>query len=215
MHVDSSIFTYRRGVAQVDSQMHEMPGEFRACAVRELRQSSDKVDTLLLLALLCSTVASLSPFFMTPFTHGRLSLRASPLESRDGLGFVTYLSDVQDLSGEKMKRMFGWGGLDLVSRAAQALAPHLQKCRALLQPAGKSNDSIFKFAVLVDVAKPGFTVSQLIDGHETDPDTATCLRDRINGLEIADFANLRAAEPKSYKLHLGVQLAHGSDGGSP
>ncbi|MEY3901490.1 MAG: hypothetical protein RL189_796 [Pseudomonadota bacterium] len=173
------------------------------------------MGTLLLFALLCLTTAVLSPFFMTPFSYSQVRMRASPLETRDGLGFVTYLSDVQDMSGERMKRMFGWGGLDLVSRAAQALAPHLQKCRALIQPAGKSNDAIFKFSVLVDVAKPGFTVSQLLEGHEADPDTATCLRDRINGLEIADFAQLRAAEPKNYKLHLGVQLAHGSDGGSP
>lgn len=173
------------------------------------------MGTLLLFALLCLTAAVLSPFFMTPFSYSQVRMRASPLETRDGLGFVTYLSDVQDMSGERMKRMFGWGGLDLISRAAQALAPHLQKCRALIQTAGKSNDAIFKFAVLVDVAKPGFTVSQLLEGHEDDSDTATCLRDRINGLEIADFAQLRAAEPKNYRLHLGVQLAHGSDGGSP
>jgi len=73
----------------------------------------------------------------------------------------------------------------------------------------------FRFDVKIDVKKPGFVVHGLLNGQEDEPEMATCLRDTINTLAIADFAALREVPPKSYKLRLGVALAHGADGGVP
>jgi hypothetical protein len=154
-----------------------------------------------------------TPFFSKPFLSSTPALRAVSLDGAEAMGFVTFMDVLEENSGNQMKDVFGWGGLDLVSRASQALAPHLQACRAQLQgpPAGLS----FRFDVKVDVNKPGFTVSGLLDGAEREPAMATCLRDKINSLAIADFKTLRSAAPKSYKLRLGVQMAHGADGGAP
>ena len=63
--------------------------------------------------------------------------------------------------------------------------------------------------------RPGFVVHGLMDGSESEPDVASCLRDKINSLVIKEFGQLRAAAPKSYKLYLAVRMSHGSDGSNP
>lgn len=215
MELESTVFARLRSRLSLQDECQDIPEEYKLCTVRALRQMPDLADRIFTFALICTAAAAFLPFFMTPFSKSVFRMRASPLEGQEGLGFVTFLGDVEDLSGAKTKDMFGWGGLDLVYRAGQALAPQLQSCRANLRSTQPSPGFAFRFDAKVDVAKPGFVITGLIDGQDVEPEVATCLRDKINSLQIADFANLRAASPKSYKLRLGVQLAHGSDGGAP
>lgn len=170
--------------------------------------------SLLTWASVVFTFGALIPFFSKPFFHSPVALRATSLEGGEALGFVTFMESFEETSGSKMKDVFGWGALDLVSRASEALAPHLQACRARLENEAGGKLS-FRFDVKVEVAKPGFVVNGLLEGADREPAMAACLRDKINNLKIGDFAHLRSAPPKSYKLRLGVQMAHGADGGAP
>ncbi|MFZ9519515.1 MAG: hypothetical protein ACO3A4_03465 [Silvanigrellaceae bacterium] len=215
MELESKVFAVERSTRQDEDDFQHLPLEFRASTKRYMRFTSDTSDRLLALSTVCVAASGFLPFLVGPFANPELKFKAASLENPDGLGFVSFLKDVEDLSDSKMKDMFGWGGLDLISRASEALAPHLQNCRAQLQSNNPHGNMTFSFDVKIDVSKPGFEVSGLLGGHETEAVAATCLRDKINSLQIADFGRLRAPKPKSYKLRLGVQLAHGADGGSP
>lgn len=198
-----------------DSALKALPGEFRELVRRESSRSKHTIEfALLTWATLFFAAGCFSPFFLKPFLGSSWSFRARTSESSEALGFVTYLDSLEENSGSKMKEIFGWGGLEVVSRASQALAPHLQPCRAQLQEAARAHLTI-RFDVKVDVTKPGFRVNGLLEGVEREPAVVTCLRDKIDGLAIPDFGSLRSVAPKSYKLRLGVQLAHGADGGAP
>lgn len=203
----------RRRIELEDADAQRVPPEFSGIVYGFERHRGGVEYSLLTFATLSFAAASLIPFFSHPFVQRDFALRANSLEPGEGLGFVTFMDTFEDTSGLQMKDMFGWGALDLVSRASQALAPHLQACRAQLQ--GSASGLVFRFDVKVDVNKPGFSVNGLLEGAEREPAMAGCLRDKINTLAISDFSNLRAASPKSYKLRLGVQMAHGSDGGAP
>ncbi|NBO37619.1 hypothetical protein EBU99_03450 [bacterium] len=214
MAIDNEILVRARAAAwQRDADDVSLPKEFHSLVQVGRDVSTTLENWLLIFSLLCVSAGALFPFFSTPLTRSQVALRASSLENSEALGFVTFLGEIEDLSGSKSKDMFGWGALDLVSRASQALAPYLQTCRAQVQ--GDPKGLSFRFDVKIDVKKPGFTVNGLLDGQDKEPAVATCLRDKINGLVISDFANLRAAPPKSYRMRLSVDMAHGSDGGVP
>jgi hypothetical protein len=214
MHCDfENSRTVRDKAALDDSRFHVLPREFSALTSVSTRQPFSVEKSLFVVSAMVFLTGVFTPFFSKPFLPGGPALRALTLDSGETMGFVTFMDALEEKSGNQMKDVFGWGGLDLVSRASQALAPHLQACRAQLQ--GSPTGLSFRFDVKVDVNKPGFTVSGLLDGAEREPAMASCLRDKINALAIADFKTLRAAAPKSYKLRLGVQMAHGADGGAP
>lgn len=215
MDLENKVLIRQENTLSADDNYQELPPEFRAQIKRYMRRRTDLSDRLFSVATVFFGAIVFLPFLTKPFSTGSFALKANSLERPEALGFVTFLGDVEDLSDSKMKDMFGWGGLDLIYRASQALAPHLQNCRAQLQSANISAGFTFRFDIKVDVKKPGFNVTGLLDGQDTEPDVATCLRDKINALQISDFAKLRAAQPKTYKLRLGVQLAHGADGGAP
>jgi hypothetical protein len=215
MDLESKVFAVARSTRQAEDDFRHLPQEYRASTRRYMRFNSDTADRLLAISTVCVAASAFLPFLVGPFAMPGVRLKAAALDKPDGLGFVTFLKDVEDLSDSRTKDVFGWGGLDLISRASEALAPHLQNCRAQLQSSAPASGMTFSFDVKVDVQKPGFEVSGLLGGHETEADVATCLRDKINNLQIADFGKLRAAKAKSYKLRLGVQLAHGADGGAP
>jgi hypothetical protein len=198
-----------------DDDFKELPPEFRLNIRRYMRRKTNTSDKLYSCAAVFLAMVCFTPFFASPFLRAGSKLSAKSLESAEALGFVTFLGDVEDLSDSKMKDMFGWGGLELIYRASEALAPHLQNCRAQVQSAKLPATFTFRFDVKIDVSKPGFNISGLLDGQDTEPDAATCLRDKINALQIPDFSRLRAAPVKAYKMRLGVQLAHGADGGAP
>jgi hypothetical protein len=198
MDLESQVFVRMRAASLPDDIDHSRP------------------QAVMVLAVVVISAVVYFPFFMQPFKSRNYSFGAGPLNLDDpALGVVSYLADVEDLSDSKMKDMFGWGGLDLIQRASQSLAPFLQNCRARTQSPVLRAGMTFNFDVKIDVKKPGFAVTGILSGHDLEPDVATCLRDKINNLQISDFASLRAAKPKSYKLRLGVQLAHGADGGVP
>ncbi|NBW80508.1 hypothetical protein EBR21_02025 [bacterium] len=215
MDLEGKILAVVRSTRHNEDDFRHLPQEYRANTKRYMRFTSDTADRLLAVSTVCVAASAFLPFLVGPFATTGVRLRAAALDKPDGLGFVTFLKDVEDLSDSQMKDMFGWGGLDLISRASEALAPHLQNCRAQLQSSSPSAGTIFSFDVKIDVQKPGFEVSGLLGGHESEADVAVCLRDKINSMQIADFGKLRSAKPKSYKLRLGVQLAHGADGGAP
>lgn len=192
-----------------------LPNEFLIGTQQSPNSSFSDVDQWLCFATFGFVATALLPFFLSPFSSSRLHLKAVSLTPSEGLGFVSFLDRVDDLSGNRAKDMFGWGGLDVVYRASQALAPHLQNCRAQIQNQNVPAGLTFHFDVKIDVKRPGFLVTGLLAGHETEPNAATCLRDTINGLQIGSFSTLRSAPTKSYKLDLGIQLSHGSDGGAP
>lgn len=215
MDLENKVLIRQENTLSADDDYTEIPPEFRLQIKRYMRRRTDVTDRIFALATMFFGGLVLLPFLTSPFSTRGFTLKANSLERTEALGFVTFLGDVEDLSNSKMKDMFGWGGLDLIYRASQALAPHLQNCRAQLQATNVSAGFTFRFDVKVDVNKPGFNVTGLLDGQDTEPEVATCLRDKINGLQITDFSKLRAAQPKTYKLRLGVQLAHGADGGAP
>jgi hypothetical protein len=202
------------GLSAEDSYKH-IPAEFRSNTGRYMRRRTGVSDKLYSCAVICFGIVCLTPFFVGPFVRSPAKFNAKSLETPDGLGFVSFLGGVEDLSESKMKDMFGWGSMELIYRASEALAPHLQNCRARLQSSNLPATFTFRFDAKIDVAKPGFNISGLLDGQEAEPDAAACLRDKINALQIPDFSRLRATHPKLYKMRLGVQLAHGSDGGAP
>ncbi|MEY4066324.1 MAG: hypothetical protein RIR26_2532 [Pseudomonadota bacterium] len=197
-----------------EPEQRQLPAEFRRGAETGAVRSTGVEHSLLVLSLIFFSLAFFVPFLSKPFASQKnIALRAGAFETGEALGIVTYMDDFSETSGSQRKDLFGWGALDLVSRASQALAPHLQKCRAQLNVAKQG--LAFRFDVKIDVKKPGFVVHGLVSGQEDEPEMATCLRDTINTLSIADFASLRDVAPKSYKLRLGVALAHGTDGGVP
>ena len=202
----------RRRIELEDADAERVPSEFSGIVPGLVRPRIGVEYSLLTFATLSFAAASLVPFLSNPFVQKNVAMRANSLEHGEAMGLVTFMDMLEDTTGSQMKDMFGWGALDLVSRASQALAPHLQACRARLQ--GTANGLMFRFDVKVDVKKPGFEVNGLLDGAEREPAVATCLRDKINSLTISEFSNLRAASPGSYKLRLGVQMSHGSDGGA-
>ena len=192
-----------------------VPSEFVGVIRSERSDALRTVEYWLLFwGSLAFVIGCLVHFLTRPFLPSGAAFRALPLESSESIGIVTYLDSFEEKSGSKMKDIFGWGGLDLISRASQALAPHLQSCRTHLSGVARANMQL-RFDVKVMVNKPGFKVTGLLEGADQEPVMASCLRDKIEGLSIADFANLRAAAPKAYKLRIGVQMAHGSDGGAP
>ena len=193
----------------------ELPREFHPNIRRHMRRKTNTLDKLYSCAAVFFAFVCFTPFLASPFLRPVAQLKAKSLEAPEALGFVSFLSGVEDLSESKMKDMFGWGSMELIFRASEALAPHLQNCRARMQSANPPATFTFRFDIKIDVSKPGFNITGLIDGQDTEPDTAACLRDKINGLRIPDFSRLRAAPDKSYKMRLGVQLAHGADGGAP
>ncbi|MBM3382375.1 MAG: hypothetical protein FJY29_08035 [Betaproteobacteria bacterium] len=214
MHCDFENSSSVRDKAALDeTQLCLLPREFTGLASVSSRQPVNAESSVFFISALVFLTGFFTPFFTQPFLSDAPALRAVSLAGGEAMGFVTFMDALEENSGAQMKDVFGWGGLDLVSRASQALAPHLQACRAQLQ--GSASGLSFRFDVKVDVNKPGFTVSGLLDGAEREPAMATCLRDKINSLAIADFKTLRSAAPKSYKLRLGVQMAHGADGGAP
>lgn len=198
----------------VDEGQDELPEEFRKGAGLVARRHGGVEHSLLVLSLIFFSLAFFLPFLSRPFsTQKNFVMRAGSFEMGEALGIVTYMDDFSEASGSQRKDLFGWGALDLISRASQALAPHLQKCRTQLNVSRQGLS--FRFDVKVDVQRPGFVVSGFVGGHENESEMATCLRDKINTLVISDFASLRDVPPKHYKLRLGVSLAHGTDGGVP
>jgi hypothetical protein len=192
----------------------QVPEEFRNAGVGET-QSKGRVETsLLTVSVIAVSVAFFSPFFTQPFKNSSFQLRATSLNSaRPSSGFVSYMENFEDFQENRLKNLFGWGGLDVVSQASQGMALDLSACRVRLR--NEAAQQFFRFDVKVDVVRPGFVVHGLLDGAESEPDVATCLRDKINSLVIKEFRQLRAAAPKSYKLRLAVRLSHGSDGSTP
>jgi len=197
---------------EVDWMM--IPKEFRSAGLQE-RQPHGRVETsILTFSVIALSAAVFSPFFTQPFQNAGFQLRATSLDpSRPSSGFVSYMEKFEDFQESRLKNLFGWGGLDVVSQASQGMALELSACRVQLR--NPASQQFFRFDVKVDVVRPGFVVNGLLDGAENEPDVATCLRDKINSLVIKEFGQLRSAAPKSYRLSLAVRMSHGSDGSNP
>jgi len=100
----------------------ELPSEFGSIVETVPVRSAGVEHSLLVLSLIFFSVAFFVPFLSRPFsTQKNVALRAGSFETGEALGIVTYMDDFSETSGSQRKDLFGWGALDLVSRASQAL----------------------------------------------------------------------------------------------
>lgn len=204
----------RQKEAREASEWASLPAEFRQASSAQSQVHGRVEHSILTLSVLALAAALFSPFLTQPFRSSSFQLRATTLNSAgSSSGFVSYMETVEDFQESRLKNLFGWGGLDVVSQASQGMALQLSSCRAQLRNAAAQQ--FFRFDVKVDVVRPGFVVSGLLDGADREPDVATCLRDKIESVVIKEFRQLRAAPPNTYKLRLAVRMSHGSDGSNP
>lgn len=204
----------RQQDAREESDWNQIPVEFKSVVTAQQETKGRVENSILTVSVIVLTAAFLGPFFTQPFQNSDFQLRATTLNpSGPTSGFVSYMEKFEDFQENRLKNLFGWGGLDVVSQASQGMALELNGCRAQLR--NEAKQQYFRFDVKVDVVRPGFVVNGLIGGQDSEPDVAACLRDKINTLTIKEFRQLRAAAPKSYKLSLAVRVSHGSDGSNP
>lgn len=202
----------RQKSAQSEPAWQGVPDEFRRVGPEGVRGKGRVENSLFTLSVLVFAGALFSPFLTQPFQKSNFQLRATSLNSGVSAGFVSYMETIEDYQESRLKNVFGWGGLDVVSQASQGMALELSACRAQLR--NTASQQFFRFDVKVDVKRPGFVVHGLLDGADSEPDVATCLRDKINSIVIKEFGQLRSAAPKTYKLRLAVRMSHGADGNS-
>jgi len=204
----------RQQDAREEIDWTQIPAEFMPVVISQKEAKGRVENSILTVSVIVLTAAFLGPFFTQPFQTSDFQLRATTLDpSGPTSGFVSYMEKFEDFQENRLKNLFGWGGLDVVSQASQGMALELNSCRTQLRSEAKQQ--YFSFDVKVDVVRPGFVVSGLIDGADSESDVAKCLRDKINSLTIKEFRQLRAAAPNSYKLRLAVRVSHGSDGSNP
>lgn len=140
--------------------------------------------------------------------ESQMRLRArSPAADTPVTAFVTFVGEFVDDSPVKAlghgarRSSFGWGASGIISEAVREIAPVIQNCR---QYKSSGAEDRVRLDVKVEPGRPGFRVVGLVEGAESQPKMAACMREKINAARFSRLAALKPVPEDAYRLRVEV-----------